>query len=307
MVYVVNDELYHHGIKGQKWGVRRWQNADGTFNEAGKKRYFGDGGSAGGTARRALAKVYDINAKFYSKNGRNKTLASMNAAARDEMLKKADEADKAKAEKKAASEKEKADKAEAKAAKEKARTDKIDADIKKAGSAEEMERALKQKVKEDIRSSQGKLSRLVNDISGYNNALAKQVVNDVAQNKKLSDIKNQRSKMTNGQKFVDALSGASSLNASSNYKSKGYKDLAKEYEQYKASGGIKKSKNNYAHAQKVASREAAARRATQEREREQQYKREQEKRNEEMARTARNMDYLTRSYQNAIDYGNRYR
>ena len=37
---VMNGELYHHGIKGQKWGVRRWQNADGTYNEAGKKRYF---------------------------------------------------------------------------------------------------------------------------------------------------------------------------------------------------------------------------------------------------------------------------
>lgn len=36
--------LSHYGIKGQKWGVRRWQNADGTFNEAGKKRYFGNGG-----------------------------------------------------------------------------------------------------------------------------------------------------------------------------------------------------------------------------------------------------------------------
>lgn len=38
---IVNGELYHHGIKGQKWGVRRFQNADGTFNEAGKIRYFG--------------------------------------------------------------------------------------------------------------------------------------------------------------------------------------------------------------------------------------------------------------------------
>ena len=36
-------ELYHHGIKGQKWGVRRWQNSDGTFNAAGKERYFGNG------------------------------------------------------------------------------------------------------------------------------------------------------------------------------------------------------------------------------------------------------------------------
>lgn len=33
--------LQHYGTKGQKWGVRNWQNPDGTFNEAGKERYFG--------------------------------------------------------------------------------------------------------------------------------------------------------------------------------------------------------------------------------------------------------------------------
>lgn len=32
-------ELYHHGILGQKWGVRRYQNEDGTLTEAGKKHY----------------------------------------------------------------------------------------------------------------------------------------------------------------------------------------------------------------------------------------------------------------------------
>lgn len=32
------NELYHHGIKGQKWGVRRFQNPDGSLTEAGKKR-----------------------------------------------------------------------------------------------------------------------------------------------------------------------------------------------------------------------------------------------------------------------------
>lgn len=31
--------LSHHGIKGMKWGVRRWQNEDGSYNEAGKRRY----------------------------------------------------------------------------------------------------------------------------------------------------------------------------------------------------------------------------------------------------------------------------
>ena len=32
-------ELYHHGIKGMKWGVRRYQRTDGSLTSAGKKRY----------------------------------------------------------------------------------------------------------------------------------------------------------------------------------------------------------------------------------------------------------------------------
>lgn len=32
-------ELYHHGIKGMHWGIRRYQNYDGTYTQAGLKRY----------------------------------------------------------------------------------------------------------------------------------------------------------------------------------------------------------------------------------------------------------------------------
>ena len=36
------NELYHHGIRGMKWGVRRFQNKDGSLTNAGKKRYTDD-------------------------------------------------------------------------------------------------------------------------------------------------------------------------------------------------------------------------------------------------------------------------
>lgn len=65
MIYY-EQELYHHGVKGMKWGVRRYQNSDGSLTAAGRKRYgISDDGQMSGKGIRTAAK--DIK-KDFNKN-----------------------------------------------------------------------------------------------------------------------------------------------------------------------------------------------------------------------------------------------
>lgn len=78
------NELYHHGIKGQKWGVRRYQRPDGKLTEAGQKRYHKRlvekaviiGGQAKFANARAenAKKKYERTAKKATVNPTDKTL-----------------------------------------------------------------------------------------------------------------------------------------------------------------------------------------------------------------------------------------
>lgn len=68
----------HHGVKGMKWGVRHDPVRSGR--------------SFRGNAHRAYSKVFALNEATYRRMG-NKTLASMNAAAKNEQLRKAEAAD----------------------------------------------------------------------------------------------------------------------------------------------------------------------------------------------------------------------
>ena len=65
MIYYEDNYLMHHGIKGQKWGVRRYQNPDGTFTEAGKSRYFNT--TTASNIAKSLNRIERQNAKLVRK------------------------------------------------------------------------------------------------------------------------------------------------------------------------------------------------------------------------------------------------
>ena len=73
--YYYQNDLYHHGIKGQKWGVRRFQNKDGSLTNAGRKRYSDEVNDLKTSMKSAEAKmkkaysVYDdANSEYFYKS-----------------------------------------------------------------------------------------------------------------------------------------------------------------------------------------------------------------------------------------------
>lgn len=59
------DYLEHHGIMGQKWGIRRFQNADGSLTAAGKERYSSNGRKKEGAEMLVLFAPHALMAATY--------------------------------------------------------------------------------------------------------------------------------------------------------------------------------------------------------------------------------------------------
>ena len=81
---ITETELYHHGIKGQKWGIRRYQNPDGSLTDAGKRRYGGyniNTMTAAGYTRYKNDRYKDMRQRI-KKNGFNMELTKSNSVKR---------------------------------------------------------------------------------------------------------------------------------------------------------------------------------------------------------------------------------
>ncbi len=66
MDYLKIYELYHHGIKGQRWGIRRFQNSDGSLTTEGKLRYSGKHKEADKLANDVYNKAASVEPKITS-------------------------------------------------------------------------------------------------------------------------------------------------------------------------------------------------------------------------------------------------
>lgn len=93
-----NNELYHHGVQGQKWGVRRYQNEDGSLTPEGRSHYGYSIREAGKKIIKSLKEKHASRSEQKKKNKQKKErIKRLEKARKAKVAKKAHEEAKKKA------------------------------------------------------------------------------------------------------------------------------------------------------------------------------------------------------------------
>lgn len=206
--------LYHSGIKGMKWGIRRFQNEDGSLTEAGKKRYNKLAGKIEKQAKKIekYQRKVDNNSRRYARAARLKVKSAKLKAKSDKLITRANRAPGWR------------------------RKDRVYRDLTRGNALAAKSTRLANKaakLESKTITNEAKIKRAQSLINKYSRKIAKldpsskyatsQFINGQYQ-KKLSSISN-TSKNTYDINFLEAVQNKQVL-------SKGGKDLQKAYSQY---------------------------------------------------------------------------
>lgn len=75
--FINEAELYHWGIKGMKWGVRRYQNSDGSLTAAGRKRYTDKDGNLNAAGKKKFGNSVKTKTESEAENPKRKSVKDM--------------------------------------------------------------------------------------------------------------------------------------------------------------------------------------------------------------------------------------
>lgn len=75
--FVNENELYHWGIKGMKWGVRRYQNPDGSLTAAGRKRYTDKDGNLNAAGKKKFGNSVKTKTESEAETPKRKSVKDM--------------------------------------------------------------------------------------------------------------------------------------------------------------------------------------------------------------------------------------